>query len=68
VPNNRAPAGLDYVPVDLLACLIGEVHGFIENAFTWKRDSLSREEKLRKYHTSENCDGSFHVLSILFTN
>jgi hypothetical protein len=66
VINDGPLAGLDHMPVDLLAYLGGEVHCFAENAFAWNRGSFSREEELRDYCTNEN--HWFHLISLLFIN
>jgi len=56
------------MPVEPVGNSVGDMRGSVENTLSRERASFLRKEKRRQCDTADNCDRSFHLLSLLFIN
>jgi hypothetical protein len=57
---------MDHVIVDFVSGFTGEMRCPAGHAFTWKCGSVLCAKKRRQHRTGENCDESFHFISLPF--
>src|SRR5207237_7997995 len=54
------------MPVEPVGNSVSDMRGSVENTLSRERASFLRKEKRRHCDTGDNCDRSFHLLSLLF--
>jgi len=64
--HNDSSGRLDHLPVEPVGNSVSDMRGSVENTLSRERAGFLRKEKRRQCDTGDNCDRSFHLLSLLF--